>query len=269
MKAKRHIKEKGPFDIIGDIHGCYEELIQLLTQLGYREAGSVYIHPQGRKIVSIGDLNDRGPYNLKTICFIMNMVEKGLGLYVYGNHCNKFYRFLLGRKVQISHGLENTVEEYEKLKKEEQEAFKKKYIKFYEQQSYYWVLDEGKLVVAHAGIKESLIGREDVRVEKFCLYGDITGERDEEGHPVRKDWAKEYRGSAVVVYGHTPVNEPVWINNTIDIDLGCVFGGKLAALRYPEKEIVAVDSKQPKDEARLKRMERKFKELLEISRMTQ
>lgn len=267
MRAKFHIKDKGPFDIIGDIHGCYEELVQLIAQLGYREERGVYIHPKGRKIVSIGDLNDRGPDNLKTIHLIMNMVEKGLGLYVYGNHCNKFYRYLLGRKVQISHGLENTVEEYEKLSKSEQEAFKNRYVKFYEQQSYYWILDEGRLVVAHAGIKEALIGREDRRVEKFCLYGDITGEKDAEGHPVRRDWAKEYRGGAMIVYGHTPVCEPIWINNTLDIDLGCVFGGKLAALRYPEKEIVAVDSKQPKDEERIKRMERKTKELIESIRI--
>lgn len=257
MKAKAYIKEKGSFDIIGDIHGCYEELIQLLIELGYQEEHEVYIHPEGRKLISVGDLNDRGPYNLLTMKLIMNMVENNLAMYVYGNHCNKFYRYLLGRKVQITHGLENTVEEYESLSKEEQKSFRNRYINFYEKQSYYWILDEGRLVIAHAGIKESLIGREDRRVEKFCLYGDITGESDEEGHPIRRDWAKGYRGEATIVYGHTPICKPIWINNTIDIDFGCVFGGKLGALRYPEKEIVMVDSKQPKDQARLERIKRK------------
>lgn len=260
MNVKTYIKEKGPFDIIGDIHGCYEEFIKLLKKLEYNEENGVYIHPQGRKIILVGDLNDRGPKNLETINLVIKLVERNLGRYVYGNHCNKFYRYLLGRKVQISHGLEYTVEEYERLSKEEQEFFRNKYINFYEQQAHHWILDEGKLVVSHAGIKESLIGREDRRTEKFCLYGDITGEKDAEGHPVRRDWAKDYKGRAMIVYGHTPICKPIWVNNTLDIDLGCVFGGKLAALRYPEKEIVEVDSNQPKDEVQLERMKRKCKD---------
>src|SRR5439155_21849439 len=58
--------------------------------------------------------------------------------------------------------------------------------------------------------------------------------------PVRYNWAAEYRGRAIVVCGHTPVPEPEWLNRTINIDTGCVFGGKLTALRYPEKELVSV-----------------------------
>ncbi|WP_058486251.1 metallophosphoesterase [Defluviitalea phaphyphila] len=257
MKPKEHINEKGPFDIIGDIHGCYDELISLLKKLDYVEKNNLYIHKEGRKLIFLGDLSDRGPKNLKTINLIMNLVEKNLALYVHGNHCNKFYRYLLGRNVQISNGLENTIEEYENLSKTEKDIFRNKYINFYESQSDYWILDKGNLIVVHAGIKESLIGRYDKRVEKFCLYGDITGEKDEKGYPIRKDWAKNYTGKAMIVYGHTPVLEAKWINNTIDIDLGCVFGGKLACLRYPEKEIITVNSNQPKNEEKLKIMEEK------------
>ncbi|MGD0547194.1 MAG: polynucleotide kinase-phosphatase, partial [Terracidiphilus sp.] len=74
----------------------------------------------------------------------------------------------------------------------------------------------------------------------FALFGETTGETDDYGLPVRYDWASEYRGKAMVVYGHTPVAEPEWLNRTIDIDTGCVYGGKLTALRYPEKELVSV-----------------------------
>ena len=83
-------------------------------------------------------------------------------------------------------------------------------------------------------------GRGSRRVREFALYGETTGETDEFGLPVRGAWALDYRGPATVVYGHTPVPEPEWLNNTINIDTGCVFGGELTALRWPERELVSV-----------------------------
>ena len=106
------------------------------------------------------------------------------------------------------------------------------------------MLDGGNLVVAHAGLEEALQGRASGRVREFALYGETTGETDEFGLPVRSDWAAAYRGRAAVVYGHTPVPEPEWVNGTINIDTGCVFGGQLTALRWPEREIVQVPARQ-------------------------
>src|ERR1700750_1777149 len=91
-------------------------------------------------------------------------------------------------------------------------------------------------------MKEEMQGRGSGKVRDFALYGETTGETDEFGLPVRYNWAAAYRGRAAVVYGHTPVPEPEWLNNTICIDTGCVFGGKLTALRYPEKELVSVEA---------------------------
>jgi len=108
----------------------------------------------------------------------------------------------------------------------------------------HYVLDDGKLVVAHAGMKESMQGRGSAAVRDFALFGETTGEIDEFGLPVRYNWAAEYRGSAMVVYGHTPVPEAEWLNRTINIDTGCVFGGKLTALRYPERELISVPARQ-------------------------
>src|ERR1700754_1816372 len=102
------------------------------------------------------------------------------------------------------------------------------------------VLDGGRLVVAHGGLREEMHGRGSGAVRDFCMYGETTGEIDEFGLPVRYNWAAEYKGKAMVVYGHTPVPQAQWLNRTIDIDTGCVFGGKLTALRYPEKELVSV-----------------------------
>jgi protein phosphatase len=104
------------------------------------------------------------------------------------------------------------------------------------------VLDDGNLVVAHAGMKEDFQGLDTSAVRAFALFGETTGESDEYGLPVRIDWAADSRGKAIVVYGHTPVAEPKWINKTVNIDTGCVFGGKLTALRYPEQEFVQVSA---------------------------
>jgi protein phosphatase len=232
-------------DIIGDIHGCYDELKKLTKKLGYEWKNNIPVHPQGRKLGFVGDLTDRGPQSLKVIETVYSLVNSKLAYYVPGNHCNKLYRFFLGRNVQITHGLETTVAEYESLSSDKQVEIRKKFMKLYENAPLYEVLDNGKLVIAHAGIRADYIGRYDRKVQTFVLYGDITGETNPDGTPVRRDWAKHYKGQAWIIYGHTPVKEPRAVNRTVNIDTGCVFGGKLTALRYPEMETVSVPSTMP------------------------
>lgn len=224
----------GPFDIIGDLHGCASELEQLLEKLGYGAEG----HPQGRTAIFVGDLTDRGPRNLDCYEIVSTMVEQGHAMAVAGNHDAKLIRYLEGRKVQVTHGLEKTAAELE----QRDDAYRGRLKRFLESLISHYLLDGGRLVVAHAGIKESYQGRASNRVRQFCLYGDTTGETDEFGLPVRLDWALDYRGDAMVIYGHTPVPQAVWLNRTLNIDTGCVFGGKLTALRYPELELVEVPS---------------------------
>ncbi len=232
--------EHGPFDIIGDIHGCFDELLMLFEKLGYQitpenETFSV-VPPVGRKAVFVGDLVDRGPKVAAVLKVVMGMVESGTALCVPGNHDAKLLRKLKGRNVQITHGLGETLQQLEKAPAE----FSHKVSKFLDDLVSHYVLDDGKLVVAHAGMKEELQGRGSGRVRDFAMYGETTGETDEFGLPVRYNWAADYRGRAMVVYGHTPIVEPEWLNRTINIDTGCVFGGQLTALRYPEKELVSV-----------------------------
>jgi protein phosphatase len=235
--------EDGPFDIIGDIHGCYDELRMLLEKLGYdiqREGRFDVdaIPPHGRKSIFLGDLTDRGPKNVKVLRLVMGMVASGHAYCLPGNHDDKLKRYLQGRNVRINHGLENTVAELER----ESSEFREEARQFLDGLVSHFVLDDGKLVVAHAGMPEALQGRSSKQVRDTALYGVITGDLDELDLPERLDWGAEYRGSAAVVYGHSPVSEPVWVNNTINIDTGCVFGGKLTTLRYPEREIVSVDA---------------------------
>jgi protein phosphatase len=234
--------ERGPFDIVGDIHGCYDELVDLLAQLDYTiqnsENGSAVAitPPPGRKVVFLGDLVDRGPKIPAVLRLVMTMVNAGTALCVPGNHDVKLLRKLRGRDVQITHGLANSIEQLEK----EPEEFRVQVASFINDLVSHYVLDDGKLVVAHAGMRRDMQGRGSAKVRDFALYGETTGETDEFGLPVRYNWAAEYRGNAMVVYGHTPVPQPDWLNRTINIDTGCVFGGRLTALRYPEKELVSV-----------------------------
>jgi diadenosine tetraphosphatase ApaH/serine/threonine PP2A family protein phosphatase len=233
-------------DVIGDVHGCMDELHALFLKLGYVLENEIYIHPDGRVPAFVGDITDRGPDSLSVVRLVYQMViEHQKAYYVPGNHCNKLYRFFLGNKVLEKHGLETTTAEYRSLNTRDQKFISKQFITLYEHAPLYLLLPELDIIVAHAGIKENLIGRTDKKVKTFVLYGDISGEFDTDGRPIRRDWAKHYHGNTWIVYGHTPVKEPRIVNNTINIDTGCVFGNKLTAFRLPEKETVAVPSKQP------------------------
>ncbi|MEV7977519.1 polynucleotide kinase-phosphatase [Streptomyces sp. NPDC086519] len=226
----------GPFDIVGDIHGCSSELETLLAKLGYTDG----VHPEGRTAVFVGDLVDRGPDSPGVLRRVMSMVGSGNALCVPGNHENKYGRYLKGRKVQHTHGLAETIEQMDG----ESEEFRAQVREFIDGLVSHYVLDGGKLVVCHAGLPEKYHGRTSGRVRSHALYGETTGETDEFGLPVRYPWAEDYRGRAAVVYGHTPVPEATWLNNTVCLDTGAVFGGKLTALRWPERELVDVPAER-------------------------
>ena len=250
--------DHGPFDIIGDVHGCADELEDLLDQLGYVMPGQpdaesvdpsdgvtppsplARRHPAGRRAVFLGDLVDRGPRVPEVLELVMTMVSSGAALCIPGNHDIKLMRKLRGRDVQITHGLAESLAQLETRTLE----FRDTVARFIDDLVSHYVLDDAKLVVAHAGLKEELQGRGSGAVRDFALYGETTGETDEFGLPVRYNWAAEYRGKAAVVYGHTPVPEPEWVNGTINIDTGCVFGGRLTALRWPERELVSVAARR-------------------------
>lgn len=240
--------EQGPFDIIGDVHGCAGELETLLVRLGYDVRwsgvpGAVTVQvtpPAGRRAIFVGDLVDRGPRSPDVLRVVMAMVESGVGLAVPGNHDVKFMRWLDGKKVAPTHGLDRTIAQFER----EPRGFRVSVRDFFASLPTYVWLEGGRLAVAHAGIKDEMLGQETGAVRRFCLYGETSGETDEFGLPIRYHWAAEYRGKTAVVYGHTPVPAAGWVNNTICIDTGCCFGGALTALRWPEREIVSIGAER-------------------------
>lgn len=222
------------------MHGCFDELRLLLERLGYRldTGGEPWRieHPRGRKLVFVGDLVDRGPRVPDVLRLAMAAVNDGNGYCVVGNHDAKLVKALRGRQVRIGHGLAESLEQLGR----EPDAFRAAALRFLDGLVSHYVFDGGRLVVAHAGLREAMHGRGSGAVREFALYGETTGETDECGLPVRHDWAADYRGRAVVAYGHTPVPRAEWFNNTLCLDTGCVFGGALTALRYPERELISV-----------------------------
>jgi protein phosphatase len=241
-------REHGPFDIIGDVHGCADDLIALLTQLGYgvrlqgtgAKRRAKTSAPKGRRAVFVGDLVDRGPNSPDAVRVVMAMAAAEQAFCVIGNHDDRFLRWLEGNDVRLSHGLERTVEQFAA----EDDAFRAETRSYLEGLPSYLWLDGGGLVVAHAGLKENMLGRNSEAVRRFCIYGDISGKLDANGLPERFNWAADYGGAPLIVYGHTPVAEPEWQGNSVCIDTGCVFGGALTCLRWPEREIVSVPARQ-------------------------
>jgi predicted kinase/diadenosine tetraphosphatase ApaH/serine/threonine PP2A family protein phosphatase len=236
------VAERGPFDVIGDVHGCAGELAALLTRLGYRRATprGPFRHPAGRRAVLVGDLVDRGPRVIDSVRMVMAMVRAGSALCVPGNRDLALLECLLGRRPADSAGLQRSMREVAALAPAERRRFVRAFRRFLDSLPPHLVLDGGRLAVAHAGLKDEHVGRDSEEVRRFALYGETTGRVDRYGLPVRVKWGSAYAGRAFVVYGHTPVPEPERLNNTLNIDTGCVYGGKLTALRYPEMRILSV-----------------------------
>jgi len=253
IKVRANISDKykddtGPFDLIGDVHGCYEELIELLVKLGYNIDSQVTTssmpslklsHAGGRKVIFVGDLVDKGPKTPEVLHLAMTMIEQGIAYCVQGNHEAKLVKYLMGKSVTLRHGLNKSVAQL----KECPPKFIDEVKDFMDNLPHHLIFDNGKLIVAHAGIKEEMQGRDSGAIRAFALYGETTGKLDDDGLPERKNWALNYRGEAVVVHGHVPVVESKWLNRVLDIDTGCVYGGKLTALRYPSMNLVSIEAK--------------------------
>ena len=231
------------WDVLADVHGCIDELTRLLAVLGWEPpalGSATWRPPAGRRLAVAGDLVDRGPATPAVLRLIMPLVEKGSAVVTVGNHEDKLQRALIGRPVRVAHGLETSLEQLD----HETAAFRSEVEEFLRRLPSHAILDRGRLLVAHAGLPERHHGDPSARARELAMYGPTVAGVDRWGLPLRIDWAADYAGRAVMVYGHTPIVQPTWRNRTIDIDTGCVFGGALTAVRYPEQEVVSVAARE-------------------------
>ncbi|WP_042355508.1 polynucleotide kinase-phosphatase [Bacillus rubiinfantis] len=256
IKIVRHgnpvvIEVGNGIDFIGDIHGCFTEFIELLAKLGYQEnEQGFYLHPNGRKFLSLGDIMSRGPHSLKTMQFFKKHLDAGYAYMIDSNHGWKIARWLDGRNVKLAHGdekVEAEFEEYERINgKEATDQLKTELREMLVAVKSHLVIQKHGVNVAvavHAGIKDHYLGKQSQRIADYCRYGDSDGV-DENGKPIRRDWTVNHHSSELIIWGHDPKPQPLLVNNTINIDQGVVFGGNLTAYRFPEKQFVSVTAKQ-------------------------
>jgi protein phosphatase len=225
------------YDIIGDVHGCWDALRRLCDALGYDEA---LRHPEDRVLAFVGDLVNRGPDSALVLQSVSRLVRQGCAKLALGNHDDALQRYLCGESVDTKDGgLHKTITDLES--RSDWETFQKAILSLYAQAALYWVLDGGALIVAHAGIEEAMIGKHDPETRRFVLHGDAIG-KSPEGKTLRRDWAADYHGAAFIVYGHTPQERAEVRGRTVNIDTGAYRGGFLTAFRWPEQTLLSVPS---------------------------
>ncbi|MEJ5173410.1 MAG: metallophosphoesterase [Hydrogenothermaceae bacterium] len=239
MDRLLNINTEKPYIVVGDIHGCFEEFKELIKIVDET-------YGKDNLIISVGDTIDRGDYSIETLRLCLELYKKGRYYEVKSNHLDKFVRWLKGSNVNISYGMQKTVNQFLALNKNLQEKLREEVIKFYEEIPIYMVINS-KVVVAHAGIKDEFIGRTDKQVKSFVLYGQTTGRYTEKGFPERVDWTKERKiseNSPKIIYGHVVYDEPYINNNCYGIDTGACLGNKLTGYVPMEDRFIFVKSKR-------------------------
>jgi protein phosphatase len=235
-----HSEDSGPFDIVGDVHGCIDELRELLETLGYQVGDDLSITPPDkRRLIFVGDLADRGPGIPEVFRLVSTAIAQGKAFCVAGNHDVRLATALCGKTLPLTYGLADSLEQFGRQSPE----FTKQMAIFIKRLPGHLIFDHARLLVAHAGLKESMHRAATIQARELAIHGEKTGVRDQWGE-IRYPWAAEYQGNPLIVFGHTPVESPAILNNTINIDTGCVFGGSLTSLRYPECEFVSVPAKR-------------------------
>ena len=222
------------YAFIGDVHACYDELTEMLNNI-----------PEDKTIVFLGDAFDRGPAGLKVLELIYDMViTKGIAKYVRGNHCNKIYRWLTGNPVKLVGGIKTFAAELDKELPFDQKKYKLMFIKLYENSDNYLLLEDGQLVAVHAGWKDDIVYSSNQKeIESVCIYNKVYTEKGPDGFPI--EWIDKYQGNKTIVRGHIVYNEqPNRTNNVYSIDTGCVHGGNLTTMLWPEKDFIQVEAKK-------------------------
>jgi len=207
--------------VVGDIHGCYDELTDLLDKMAFGA---------NDRLVSVGDLITKGPKNREVIELFMNEPRFSA---VIGNHDLAVRRRWNGEKIKMKPAQKQV---HKELKGE-----KERYLTYFN--SLPFMIDLGNHLVVHAGLRPEVAlhsqTTEDL-TELRCLGKDRTSR---EGTP----WYEVYEGEKVVLFGHWPAREPRRAKKAIGLDTGCVYGHRLTAYTVETGELTNVSARRVYD----------------------
>ncbi|RHX94817.1 serine/threonine protein phosphatase [Leptospira yasudae] len=199
--------------IIGDIHGCYEELILLLKEVGYTK---------NDRIISVGDIVDRGPDSLKVYEFFKGNPQH---VVVMGNHENKHVNQVLSYSQEI-------------VKLQFGDRYSE-FLKWAKDLPCYFETDSA--IIVHASLEPDVALEEQ---RKEVLIGSTSGEKYLTNKYGLEDWTNLYKTQKPILFGHRVVGDIVqkYGDNIYGIETGACFGGYLSAITLPDFKIFSIKS---------------------------
>ena len=221
--------------VIGDIHGCFDELQELLSLMGPTDDD---------EIISVGDIVDRGPNSPQVVEFFMRRKKSAV---IKGNHERKHERFSMGLIRPVHFGLNqwNTVRQFAMQYPQKVSVSYDEAIEYFKTLPLF--IDLPEALVVHAGVMHGIpFAKQDERI----LTG--AGFRKENGYDAPTglfNWCDSYPEDAKpVIFGHLGIGKAPWNlpqrKNMWPIDMGCAGGGFLAAVTLPDFKVYTVRSRQ-------------------------
>lgn len=219
------IPENNTF-VIGDIHGCLDQLKELLGLLPLNSKSL---------LIFLGDYIDRGPDPKGVVSFLLELRKQYSCFFLMGNHEQLLLDFIDHHRLNtwLSNGAKQTLDSYGLL--DNQLQVPNDHVHFFRHCEYFFETEQ--FLFVHGGIPANLTIRQGLERSKHHLIW----ERDHLD-------AEKYKWEKTVVCGHTPVKNPILKDKLIAIDTGCVYGlhngyGKLTAIQLPSRTIYQVENK--------------------------
>jgi hypothetical protein len=209
--------------VVGDIHGCYDELMELLAKVNFGP---------GDRVVAVGDLITKGPRNREVLELFMSDARFST---VIGNHDLALRRKWNGEKIKLK--------EAQKATHKELKPNKLTYAAFLNRVPF--TIDLNTHLVVHAGLRPN-VEMYSQTTEDMTLLRTLGKDRESHGGT---PWYDVYEGDKVVLFGHWPAPEPRMGKKAIGLDTGCVYGYNLTAYIIETGEFVSVAAKRAYDES--------------------
>ena len=202
--------------LVGDVHGCFRELTELLEKVDF--------DPSGDRLIFLGDIINRGPHSGK----VLELVHSIPCEVVLGNHELGLTKYVQD-KSPPNPDFEEVLQQMED-KRDDYLAWMENLPTFIETPAF---------LAVHAGLIPNLSPQKHPPeiITRLRTWGGDFHDLDNPAHP---PWYELYTGKKLVVYGHWALKGLTVRENTIGLDSGCVWGGALSALELPGRKITQV-----------------------------